>query len=155
MTRPINEEFEINSVTSAGNLYTAPSYPVGSSPPLAADATAAGAAPIVSAAQTTIVLVTSISVQGTGFANTGSTINLGGIVQSGISLPADAEIGDVVEVYAVATASPSDNGGVNIWAPVGENLNGNLNGFFGISGQPQNGGGTAFRKIDASNWYII
>jgi hypothetical protein len=155
VTTPVKEKFEINSLTAAGNFYTAPSYPVGGTEPRAANATIAAAAPIIRATQTTIVLVTSISVTGTGFSNDGTNINLGGIITSGISLPADAIIGDIVEVYVTALAAGATAAAIFVWAPVGSNLNGNLNGYLSASGPAQSTGGTAFRKIDALNWCAI
>ena len=78
----------------------------------------------------------------------------GGIVPSsintGVMLPADAEIGDVVEVYALPTSSPPVTDPVTVYAqpttylPSGNTLNG---------GSASSGVGIGkFLKVSATNW---
>lgn len=130
------------SLSSAGNLYTASEYPVGGSAPYATDASSADAAVISSSAAEVIALVTSTSTEQSSY-NNGTDIVLSGLY-TGISLPASAPVNAVVVVIAVAGGY-----GFLVWAPVGQSLNGNENGYTG------SGASKTFLKVDSTNWYVV
>ena len=132
------------NVTTTGNQYTSetwPAQPPGAySQPQAADASAAGATPITRLGFETVALVTSTSVSGSE-TNDGTTITNTNII-TGVSLPANAQVGDAVVVKYVG-------GGPNafdVWVPVGHYLGTQLNGF---------GGPGIYQMVSAGVWYQI
>jgi hypothetical protein len=139
----------VDALASAGNYYLVNEYVIGSQGTfVATDAVSAGAAPIIRYGQHTIVLVSSASVAGASIVSDGIHINLGGAVASGISLPTNAEIGDVVEIYQVG----SNFNSTMLWPDAGETINGGITQSLSFAG-----GGTALilRKVAATDWKVL
>jgi hypothetical protein len=136
------------NVTTAGNQYTSetwPAQPPGAySQPQAANASAAGATTIQRLGFETVALVTSTSVSGSE-TNDGTTITNTNMI-AGVSLPANAQVGDAVVVLLVGI-SPGSSGAFNVWVPVGHYLGTQLNGF--------GGGAGVYQMVSPGVWYQI
>jgi hypothetical protein len=91
-------------------------------------------------------LVISTSVAGTD-TNDGTTITNTAVI-SGVSLPANAQVGDVVVVKYIS--GPAEGANFNVWVPVGHYLGGGptptLNGY---------GGPSIYQMVSPSVWYTI
>lgn len=134
----------LTNVTAAGNVYTAQSWPANppGAQPSATDASAAGATPIPRLGFETVALVTSTSVLGTE-TNDGTTITNTGII-SGVSLPANAQVGDaVIVLYPYVAGYPAN---FNVWVPVGHYLRDTQNGY---------GGPGRYQMVSPGVWYAI
>jgi hypothetical protein len=134
------------NVTTAGNIYTSetwPATPIGLSQPSATNATAAGATAITRIGIETVALVTDNTTVIGSETNDGTTIT-NTSVYAGVSLPANAQVGDLVVVKSVGGSSPPNE--FIVWVPVGHYLGATLNG---------NGGPTRYQMVSSGVWYTI